>query len=129
MSEEDFDKVLEVNLKSVFNMTKAVQRTMLKQRSGSIINMATNSDEYCHFSSRFNRQSFFPASRHAEIACCLNQPASSTNGAVLYVVRVRKDGTFGMSKPCEVCQGAMKFLNIKKIYYSTPDGIEEMRLQ
>ena len=30
ISEEDFDKVIEVNLKSVFNMTKAVQRTMLK---------------------------------------------------------------------------------------------------
>ncbi|WP_378174599.1 3-oxoacyl-[acyl-carrier-protein] reductase [Aquimarina sp. SS2-1] len=41
MSEEDFDKVIEVNLKSVFNMTKAVQRTMLKQRSGSIINMSS----------------------------------------------------------------------------------------
>jgi len=41
MSEEDFDKVLEVNLKSVFNMTKAVQRTMLKQRKGSIINMSS----------------------------------------------------------------------------------------
>ncbi len=41
MSEEDFDKVVEVNLKSVFNMTKAVQRTMLKQRSGSIINMSS----------------------------------------------------------------------------------------
>ena len=41
MSEEDFDKVIEVNLKSVFNMTKAVQRTMLKARSGSIINMSS----------------------------------------------------------------------------------------
>ena len=41
MSEDDFDKVIEVNLKSVFNMTKAVQRTMLKQRSGSIINMSS----------------------------------------------------------------------------------------
>ena len=41
MSEEDFDKVIEVNLKSVFNMTKAVQRTMLKQRNGSIINMSS----------------------------------------------------------------------------------------
>lgn len=41
ISEEDFDKVIEVNLKSVFNMTKAVQRTMLKQRSGSIINMSS----------------------------------------------------------------------------------------
>ena len=41
MGEEDFDKVIEVNLKSVFNMTKAVQRTMLKQRKGSIINMSS----------------------------------------------------------------------------------------
>ena len=41
MSEEDFDAVIEVNLKSVFNMTKAVQRTLLKQRNGSIINMSS----------------------------------------------------------------------------------------
>jgi len=41
MAEEDFDKVIEVNLKSIFNMTKAVQRTMLKQRKGSIINMSS----------------------------------------------------------------------------------------
>ena len=41
MQENDFDKVIEVNLKSVFNMTKAIQRTMLKQRFGSIINMSS----------------------------------------------------------------------------------------
>ncbi|MCX7697763.1 MAG: 3-oxoacyl-[acyl-carrier-protein] reductase [Bacteroidales bacterium] len=41
MTEEDWDKVITVNLKSVFNMTKAVQRIMLKQRSGSIINMSS----------------------------------------------------------------------------------------
>jgi 3-oxoacyl-[acyl-carrier protein] reductase len=41
ISEDDFDRVIEVNLKSVFNMTKAVQRTMLKQRHGSIINMSS----------------------------------------------------------------------------------------
>lgn len=41
MSEEDFDKVIEINLKSVFNMTKAIQRTFLKQRGGSIINMSS----------------------------------------------------------------------------------------
>ena len=41
ISEEDFDKVIEVNLKSVFNLTKAVQRTMLKQRYGSIINISS----------------------------------------------------------------------------------------
>ena len=41
MAEEDFDQVIEVNLKSVFNMTKAVQRTFLKQREGSLIHMSS----------------------------------------------------------------------------------------
>jgi 3-oxoacyl-[acyl-carrier protein] reductase len=41
MSEADFDEVIATNLKSVFNMTKAIQRTLLKQRSGSIINISS----------------------------------------------------------------------------------------
>ena len=41
ISEDDFDDVINVNLKSVFNMTKAVQKKMLKQRKGSIINMSS----------------------------------------------------------------------------------------
>ena len=41
MTEEDFNRVIEVNLNSVLNMTKAVQRTFLKQRSGSIVNISS----------------------------------------------------------------------------------------
>jgi len=41
MSEEDFDAVMNINLKSVFNMTKAVQKVMLKNRAGSIVNMSS----------------------------------------------------------------------------------------
>jgi 3-oxoacyl-[acyl-carrier protein] reductase len=41
MSESDWDLVIKVNLKSVFNMTRAVQKYMLKQRFGSIINMSS----------------------------------------------------------------------------------------
>ncbi|MGV8113912.1 MAG: 3-oxoacyl-[acyl-carrier-protein] reductase [Lentimicrobium sp.] len=41
MTEADWDLVIKVNLKSIFNMTKAVQKVMLKQRSGSIINMSS----------------------------------------------------------------------------------------
>ncbi len=41
MTEEQWDAVININLKSVFNFTKAVQRTMLKQRSGSIINLSS----------------------------------------------------------------------------------------
>ncbi|MGB5850050.1 MAG: 3-oxoacyl-[acyl-carrier-protein] reductase [Ignavibacteriaceae bacterium] len=41
MSEKEFDDVLAINLKSVFNYTKAAIRPMIKQRSGRIINMAS----------------------------------------------------------------------------------------
>jgi len=41
LSEKDFDDVIKVNLKSVFNMTKAVQKTFLKQRKGSMIHMSS----------------------------------------------------------------------------------------
>jgi len=41
MTEPDWDLVIKVNLKSVFSMTRAVQKIMLKQRFGSIINMSS----------------------------------------------------------------------------------------
>ena len=41
LTEQDWDLVMAVNLKSVFNLTKAVQRIMIKQRVGSIINMSS----------------------------------------------------------------------------------------
>ncbi len=41
MSEEQWDAVINVNLKSVFNLTKAVLRPMLKQQGGSIINISS----------------------------------------------------------------------------------------
>lgn len=41
MTEADWDLVIKVNLKSIFNLTKSVQKYMLKQRFGSIINMSS----------------------------------------------------------------------------------------
>lgn len=41
MTEQQWDEVMAVNLKSVFNMTKQVMRPMMKARSGSIINMSS----------------------------------------------------------------------------------------
>ena len=41
MTEQQWDTVINVNLKSVFNFTKCVQRTMLKNRAGSIVNLSS----------------------------------------------------------------------------------------
>ena len=41
MKEEDFDKVIEVNLKGAYNCIKSVSRVMMKQRKGKIINISS----------------------------------------------------------------------------------------
>jgi 3-oxoacyl-[acyl-carrier protein] reductase len=41
MSEEDFDRVVKINLKGTFNCTKVISRIMMKQRYGRIINIAS----------------------------------------------------------------------------------------
>jgi len=41
MSEQEWDMVLNINLKSAFNMTKAATRPMMKQREGSVINVSS----------------------------------------------------------------------------------------
>ncbi|MDG1262211.1 MAG: 3-oxoacyl-[acyl-carrier-protein] reductase [Flavobacteriales bacterium] len=41
MSEDQWDEIMEINLKSAFNLTKGVLRTMLKARKGSIVNMSS----------------------------------------------------------------------------------------
>lgn len=41
MSEEDFDKVIEINLKGCFNTIRHLSRQMIRQRSGKIINVAS----------------------------------------------------------------------------------------
>lgn len=41
MSEQQWDEVINANLKSIFNLTKAAQRPMLKAKKGSIINMSS----------------------------------------------------------------------------------------
>ncbi len=41
MSEEDWDKVIDVNLKGAFNLCKAVSKIMLKQKSGRIVNISS----------------------------------------------------------------------------------------
>ena len=41
MSEEDWDKVIAINLKGTFNLTKSSVKTMIRQRSGKIVNIAS----------------------------------------------------------------------------------------
>ncbi len=44
---------------------------------------------------------------------------SKAKGATIYVARVKKDGSFGLSKPCERCKKALNDSDVKKVVYSS----------
>lgn len=62
---------------------------------------------------------------HAEVDAIKNAlrllPVSQLSKCDLYVVRVKKDGSFGMACPCEGCQRAIETFNLRNVYYTKGD--------
>ena len=52
----------------------------------------------------------------------------SLNGATLYTYRERKDGTYGCARPCHRCMQLIKLVGIRKIVYTTNDGVAKEKL-
>lgn len=107
-------------------------------KGGSVINTSCNKIQWNAFAARFihlkqkPHQSKSPehASIHAEIGSVLGIPRSQTNGADIYVVRVRKNGQYAMAKPCGMCQGLLSSVGIKRVFYTTDNNeIEKMLLR
>lgn len=94
-------------------------------KGGSIINVSYNKENFCSFGNRFRKSTEGKATLHAELGCVLNLDRSVTQGTNIYVVRVGKDGEFKMSKPCTMCQGALKFTGIKRVYYTVGEDVLE----
>ena len=68
---------------------------------------------------------------HAEISC-LNQIKHldiNFTKVKLYIYRIRKNQSFGLSRPCLSCMAAIKDLGIRDIYYTTNDGYAYERLE
>lgn len=63
-----------------------------------------------------------PCSEHAEVAAL--RQIKNPRGITLYVVRVRTDGSSGLSKPCAACAEYISKMGIKKVVYSVEDTFE-----
>ena len=66
----------------------------------------------------------FYNSIHAEQRAIL-----SVNGSIkgydILVVRLKKDGSYGLAKPCDMCQGFIEFKKLRYVYYTTDEGTIE----
>ena len=95
-------------------------------RGGSIISTCFNKDKFCSFGGKFRHRDRGPATIHAELGCILGLPRDVTVGADIFVCRINKLGEFRNSKPCAMCHEAMKYVGIKRVYYTTKEGSVEM---
>jgi len=94
-------------------------------KGGNILNSAHNKWSYSSFGKRFRHRDRGISTLHAELAAVLNLDRSVTQGSDIYVVRVNRKGDFKMSKPCPMCETALKHVGVKRVYYTTNEGILE----
>lgn len=98
-------------------------------KGASIVNVSCNKNKFSSFATRFTKKEKEFVTVHAELGSVLNVERKNTEGAIVYVVRVNNQDEFRLSKPCPMCEEAMRWVGIKKVVYSTSeDTFEEMRL-
>jgi len=98
-------------------------------KGSSIRNVACNKHRHCRFGKRFRDHNDGDPTLHAELGAILGMDRSITQGATIYVVRINREGHPRMSKPCPMCESAMKHVGVKRVVYTNRDGrIENMTL-
>lgn len=61
---------------------------------------------------------------HAESDAILKAGLWNCRGAILYVTRIKKDGSLGLARPCNSCQKLIELAEISQVIYSTENGYE-----
>ena len=87
-------------------------------RGSNIIGLSTNKNRHSWFGNRFRERDCGHATHHAELGCILGIDRRKTMGSVMYVCRIGKNGDLRLSKPCTMCQSVLRYVGVKKVYYS-----------
>ena len=98
-------------------------------KGSSVRSISCNKHRHCSFGARFRREGYGEATLHAELGAILGLSRSTTQGATVYVARINKEGKARISKPCPMCEAAMRHVGVRRVYYTNKQGkIERMRL-
>lgn len=96
---------------------------IVTDKRGRILSIGTNSYKKTHsYQAKLAARMGQPDRKylHAEVQSllrCQGEPYA------LYVVRLRKDGSMALAKPCPICQAAAKEKKIKEVYYSVDSNV------
>jgi len=97
-------------------------------KGSTVINTAYNKNKFSSFAMRFKKENSKFATVHAELGAILNIDKKHTEGGTIYVVRTNKPQKLRMSKPCDMCEAALRWVGIKKVVYSTNEGFKKYKL-
>jgi len=98
-------------------------------KGSKVVNVSCNKNKFSSFAKRFKKSDKKFATVHAELGSILNVERAQTDGATIYVVRTNNQNELRLSKPCNMCEEAMRWVGVKKVVYSTGDStFEEMKL-
>lgn len=86
-------------------------------RGGKVINSAFNECVHSRLSDRFKKHEGI-GTRHAELSVILGIDKKVTTGADVYVVRLNPSGNLKNSRPCDMCIGVLKFVGVRRVFYS-----------
>lgn len=115
-------KAREMSMKSDHHQAKVGAVVLQKNKA---LSSGYNQDKKTH--PFLKKHGFhYNQSIHAEMAAIFRMKnKENLKGATIVVYRETKDGHMAMSKPCAVCQKLMRIYGVKKIMYSTENGICE----
>jgi tRNA(Arg) A34 adenosine deaminase TadA len=89
-------------------------------KGGKVYKTSFNQPGFSSFGARFREIKHF-ASCHAELVLILNVDAKVTKGADVYVARLSSEGKLANSKPCSMCENALRYCGIRRVFYSNND--------
>ena len=87
-------------------------------KGGTVLNASVNKNAHARFGKRFRRRDCGHTTHHAELGCVRGLDRSVTRGADIYVVRVGKGGDLRLSKPCDMCEAALRHVGVRRVFYS-----------
>ncbi len=98
-------------------------------KGSSVRSISCNKHRHCSFGARFRREGHGEATLHAELGAILGMSRSTTQVSDVYVARINNEGEARISKPCSMCEAAMRHVGVRRVYYTNEHGkIERMRL-
>jgi len=87
-------------------------------KGGKIINTSFNKNSYCSFGCKFRNRDLGTPTVHAELGAILGISRTVTTGSSIYVCRVGKNGDYRLSKPCPMCDSALRHVGVRAVVWT-----------